>query len=120
MFSQTTGTATLNLSNGKIDLNLKNMPQPTLVPYELQVYYRPNTAESLGYFQPDGLNQVDTEFVIVTEASAPVEYYYELPGSGAGKGQGEDIHIVHRIGMGENCGCGQRQRHSTGNNSQDL
>lgn len=77
-FSQTTGTATLSLTTGKLTLKLENLPRPQEIPYEAQIQYQQSSTESLGYFQPDAQNRVDEEFLITTTTSAPVEYYYEL------------------------------------------
>jgi len=77
-FSQTTGTATLNMNTGEVSINLNKLPRPQAVPYEVKLNFRPDTQESLGYIQPDANNQVNAKFTITTKAGAPVEYYYEL------------------------------------------
>ncbi|RME49668.1 MAG: tetratricopeptide repeat protein, partial [Caldilineae bacterium] len=77
-FSQTTGRATLNLSTGELTLQLNNLPPPRELPYEVQIRYRPDQTEGLGYIQPDAQQRVETQFTIAARASAPVEYYYEL------------------------------------------
>jgi len=78
VFSQSKGNATLDLTTGDLALKLDNVPRPETTPYEVQVHYRPNKIESLGYIQPDEANKVETEFSITTRTSAPLEYYYEL------------------------------------------
>ncbi len=78
IFSRTTGTAGLDPVTGELSLSLANVPFPKEIPYELQLLYLPNKVESLGYFQPDGDNNVAETFTISGKGTAPVEYYYEL------------------------------------------
>ncbi len=77
-FSQSTGTATLNLTTGELTLELENVPRPEAIPYQALIHYRPDKTESLGYIQPDEAGQIAENFSITTKTSAPLEYYYEL------------------------------------------
>jgi len=77
-FSQTSGTATLNLASGELMLVLDNLPRPQALPYEVKIRYRPNLIKDLGFIQPDAAQKVDMTFVIESESEAPVTYYYGL------------------------------------------
>jgi tetratricopeptide (TPR) repeat protein len=77
-FSQTSGTARLDLATGLLSLNLSRLPQPPLSLYEVQMSSWPNRSESLGFFQPDAANQAQVSVQLDKNNSAPVEYYYLL------------------------------------------
>jgi tetratricopeptide (TPR) repeat protein len=77
-FSQTTGSATLNLINGSLLLDLDDMPQPETTPYELKVRFWPNRTDSVGYLQPDASNKVQASIQFEEKLPAPIEYYYTL------------------------------------------
>lgn len=77
-FSQTSGTARLDLTTGLLSLDLDRLPRPPLTPYEIQLNYWPNQTESLGYFQPDVSQQAQASVMFEQKRSAPVEYYYLL------------------------------------------
>ncbi len=78
IFSQTTGTATLDPVTGNLFLSLNNLPQPETTPYEIKVIFWPNRNDSVGYFQPEanGTARVNIQFQEKTQA--PIEYYYQL------------------------------------------
>jgi tetratricopeptide (TPR) repeat protein len=77
-FSQTSGTATLNLSTGNLLLDLQNVPAPQTTPYELMVRFWPNRTDSIGYVQPDGAGNIDINSQFEEKLDAPIEYYYTL------------------------------------------
>ncbi len=77
-FSQTSGTATLNLSTGNLLLDMQNVPPPTTTPYELMVRFWPNRTDSIGYVQPDGAGNIDINIQFEEKLDAPIEYYYTL------------------------------------------
>ena len=77
-FSQTTGTATLNLSTGNLLLDLQNTPLPKTTPYELAVQFWPNRTDNIGYVQPDGTGSVEVNIQFEEKLDAPIEYYYTL------------------------------------------
>ncbi len=77
-FSQTSGTATLNLSSGNLFLDLENVPRPETTPYELKIKFWPNREDSIGYVQPDGNNQIQVNIQFEEKLEAPIEYYYTL------------------------------------------
>ena len=79
-FSQTTGTATLNLSTGMLGLNLNNLPSPGpgRSPYEIEVTFWPNRTDSVGFVQPDDQGRVQVNIQFEEKLPAPIEYYYEL------------------------------------------
>lgn len=77
-FSQTRGTATLNLSTGNLVLDLENVPRPETTPYELQMNFWPNRTDSIGYVQPDGSYRIQVNIQFEEKLPAPIEYYYTL------------------------------------------
>jgi tetratricopeptide (TPR) repeat protein len=77
-FAAAQGTASLNLDTGRLRLELRDLPQPAGVPYEVQTFNGPDDGVSLGYFQPDAEGSVSVEFGFSETHSAPVEYYYSL------------------------------------------
>jgi tetratricopeptide (TPR) repeat protein len=78
VFSQATGTAMLNLTNGNLFLSLSELPQPEKTPYEVKVTFWPNQTDSVGYVQPDGDQEVQVNLRLEERSSAPIEYYYSL------------------------------------------
>ena len=78
VFSQATGTAMLNLTNGNLFLSLSELPQPEKTPYEVKVTFWPNKTDSVGYVQPDGNQEVQVNLQLEERSSAPIEYYYSL------------------------------------------
>jgi tetratricopeptide (TPR) repeat protein len=78
VFSQSSGTATLDPTNGNLFLDLQKLPQPQTTPYEIKVTFWPNRTDSVGFFQPqaDGRAQVNIKFE--EKSLAPIEYYYQL------------------------------------------
>lgn len=77
-FSQTGGTATLNLTTGNLLLDVNNMPYPQDTPYEVKVRFWPNRVDSVGYAQPDGNQKIQANIQFEERLSAPIEYYYTL------------------------------------------
>jgi tetratricopeptide (TPR) repeat protein len=77
-FSQTTGTAILNLSSGNLLLDIRNVPRPETTPYVLNVRFWPNREDNVGYVQPDGSGQIRVNIQFEEKVSAPIEYYYTL------------------------------------------
>jgi tetratricopeptide (TPR) repeat protein len=78
VFSQTSGTAMLNLANGNLFLSLGELPQPEKTPYEVKIVFWPNQTDSVGYVQPDGNQEVQVNLQLEERSSAPIEYYYSL------------------------------------------
>ncbi len=78
IFSQTTGTATLNPATGNLFLNLSNLPQPETTPYEIKVTFWPNRTDSVGYFQPEANQRAQVNIQFNEKSLAPIEYYYQL------------------------------------------
>jgi hypothetical protein len=78
VFSQTTGTAALNLATGNLLINISNVPQPETAPYEIKVKFWPNRIDSVGYVQPDGNQNIRANIQFEEKLSAPIEYYYTL------------------------------------------
>ncbi len=78
VFSQTRGTATLNLAGGTLFLEISDMPQPETSPYEVKVSFWPDRVDSVGYTQPDGDRKIETNIQFEEKLSAPEEYYYSL------------------------------------------
>ncbi len=78
IFSQTYGRAVLNISTGELTLNLNRMPTIAEKTYEVQIRYRPNTPETLGYFPSTQAEHIEAQFTISDKARAPAEYYYQL------------------------------------------
>ena len=77
-FSQSAGTALLNLNSGNLFLDLSHIPQPQNIPYEVKMIFWPNRTESVGYVQPDPEQKIQTTIQLEEKSSAPVEYYYSL------------------------------------------
>ena len=77
-FSNTTGTATLDLAIGSLLLDIQNVPRPKSSPYELKMKFWPNREDSIGYVQPDGNNNVQVNIQFEERLEAPIEYYYTL------------------------------------------
>lgn len=77
-FSQTNGSARLDLTTGELTLSLNNVPLPQDIPYEVQIRYRPNKLESIGFVQPDAGKKIEAQFLIEGGSSAPLSYYYSL------------------------------------------
>jgi len=77
-FSQAAGTATLDLSNGSLFLDLENVPQPENIPYEVSMTFWPNRTDSVGYVQPDTEQNLRANIQFNERLSAPIEYYYSL------------------------------------------
>jgi tetratricopeptide (TPR) repeat protein len=77
-FSRAAGTATLDLSNGNLTLDLENIPQPEKIPYEVSMSFWPNRTDSVGYVQPDGAQNVRATIQFNERLTAPIEYYYSL------------------------------------------
>ncbi len=77
-FSNTTGTATLSLSTGDLTITMDNLPRPQAVPYSVQIVFRPEKTEGVGFIQPNGNGHAEETYHITTKTTAPVEYYYEL------------------------------------------
>lgn len=77
-FSNTTGTASLNIATGELTVALNHLPRPQEIPYEVRLQYQSEETVSLGYIQPDANNQTHDKFVIASQLTGPVEYYYEL------------------------------------------
>ena len=77
-YSQSHGTATLNLNTGEISIDIENLPRPESVPYNAQIRFRSDELKSIGYIQPDSKGRVNETFTLDEHATAPVEYYYEL------------------------------------------
>ncbi len=78
VFSQATGTATLDLTNGKLLLEINNVPPPETTPYEIRVNFWPNRTDSVGFVQPDGTQTVRANIQFEEKLNAPIEYYYAL------------------------------------------
>ncbi|HXW01709.1 MAG TPA: tetratricopeptide repeat protein [Anaerolineae bacterium] len=78
VFSQTSGTATLDPTTGNLFLDLKNLPQPETTPYEIKVTFWPNRTDSVGYFQPQADQQAQVNIQFNEKSQAPIEYYYQL------------------------------------------
>jgi tetratricopeptide (TPR) repeat protein len=78
IFSQATGTATLDLMSGNLFLDLDNLPQPQEIPYEIKMRFWPNRTDSVGYIQPNGAQKVQANIQFEEKISAPIEYYYSL------------------------------------------
>jgi tetratricopeptide (TPR) repeat protein len=77
-FSQTGGTARLDLATGNLTLDLDHLPQPDIAPYEIRITSWPNQIDSMGYLQPDANQKAQVAVKFERELSAPVEYYYLL------------------------------------------
>ena len=86
-FLNARGRATLDLSQGAIELELTGVPQPEGVPYEAQLAMWPDDRLSLGYFQPDAQGVARLTFTFKDIRSAPVDYYTLLGFSYAFLGQ---------------------------------
>jgi tetratricopeptide (TPR) repeat protein len=78
VFSQATGTATLELATGNLFIDLNHVPQPTKTPYELKVRFWPNRVDSVGYIQPDASQRLQVNIQFEEKLPAPIEYYYTL------------------------------------------
>lgn len=78
--TQVTGTATLDVNSGRLELRLHNLPQPTEMPYEVQLGMGQGKVLSLGYVQPDAQGNVTYQYTFDFGQilPAPVEYYYTL------------------------------------------
>ncbi len=74
-FLNVKGTATLDYSQGLLDLELTQVPQPEGLPYEAQLLMWPDTELSLGYFQPDAEGNATLNFTFRDVRSAPIDYY---------------------------------------------
>ncbi len=77
-FSRTTGAATLNPATGNLLLNLNQVPQPQLAPYDIKVTFWPNRTDAVGSFQPEADGQAQINIQFQEKSSAPIEYYYQL------------------------------------------
>lgn len=77
-FSQAVGTARVDLNTAELTLELRNVPRPAQTPYEVQVRFKPNRQEALGFVQPDGRGGIDDAFGLPRQSQAPLEYYYQL------------------------------------------
>jgi tetratricopeptide (TPR) repeat protein len=77
-FSQTRGSATLDITSGELYLDMENLPPPQNIPYEVRVRYRPDEVETLGFVQPDAGRSVETRFSFDGRSDAPTSYYYGL------------------------------------------
>ena len=77
-FSQTDGTATLNLGSGNLLLNFENLSHPPLKPYEIQMTFWPNRVDQVGSFQPDANQKAAINIQFDEKLEAPIEYYYQL------------------------------------------
>jgi tetratricopeptide (TPR) repeat protein len=77
-FSQTAGSAEINLGTGNLLLNLQNVPRPETTPYSLKIKFWPDREDSIGYVQPDGNGQVQVNIQFEEKLEAPIEYYYTL------------------------------------------
>jgi tetratricopeptide (TPR) repeat protein len=77
-FSQTSGSAEINLATGNMLLNLENVPRPEVSPYNLNVRFWPDRLDNIGYVQPDGNGQVQVNIQFEEKLEAPIEYYYTL------------------------------------------
>jgi len=77
-FSEAVGTATLDPVADTMLLDIGNLPQPDIAPYEIQVTFWPNRTDSVGYFQPDTNQQARVNIQFEEKLPAPIEYYYEL------------------------------------------
>jgi tetratricopeptide (TPR) repeat protein len=78
-FSQTTGTASIDLSSGMLSVQLNQLPpEAGLPPYEIKVTFWPNRTDSIGFVQPDPQGNVQVNIQFEEKLSAPIEYYYEL------------------------------------------
>lgn len=78
IYSQTSGTASLNPSTGNLFLDLKNLPPPATTPYEIKVSFWPNRTDSVGYFQPQADQRAQVNIQFNEKSQAPIEYYYQL------------------------------------------
>jgi hypothetical protein len=78
VFSQTSGTATLNPTTGNLFLDLKNLPPPETTPYEIKVTFWPNRTDSVGYFQSQADQHAQVNIQFNEKSQAPIEYYYQL------------------------------------------
>lgn len=76
-YSETRGTATLNLTDNSLSLSLDALP-PAETPYEIYVTFWPNRTDRVGTFQPDEKNEAQLNIIFEERLSAPIEYYYEL------------------------------------------
>ncbi len=77
-FSQAAGTATLDLSDGNLFIDLENVPQPENIPYEVSMTFWPNRTDNVGYGQPDAEQNLRANSQFNERLSAPIEYYYSL------------------------------------------
>lgn len=77
-FSQTTGTATLNLATGELLIDIDKMPHPKTTPYEVKAYFWPNRVDTIGYIQPDSSQRAQASIQFEEKLPAPIEYYYTL------------------------------------------
>lgn len=78
VYSQASGTATLNPATGNLFLDLKNLPQPQSTPYEIKVTFWPNRTDSVGFFQPEANQKAQVNIQFNEKSTAPIEYYYQL------------------------------------------
>ncbi len=76
-FSDTTGTATLDLNSGDLAMDLKNLPVLSSA-YQIKMHFFPRRVDNLGFFQPNIYRQAKLNIKIGEKLPAPVEYYYQL------------------------------------------
>ncbi len=78
VFSQSNGTATLDMISKTLTLDLTNIPSMAGIPYEVQLNYQHNKSEIVGYVIPHKSKRLNTVIAIPDKNRAPLEYYYTL------------------------------------------
>lgn len=78
LFNDASGTAHLDLSTGRLVIDLYDLPDPILSPYEIKVMFWPDREDSVGMFEPDANDVARINILFEEKLSAPIEYYYGL------------------------------------------